>query len=47
VICTDKTGALTENRMEVKEVWTADANDPLRLIARIAAVAAACNSADL
>lgn len=24
VICTDKTGTLTQNRMEVKEVWTAD-----------------------
>ena len=24
VICTDKTGTLTQNRMEVKEVWTAE-----------------------
>ncbi len=24
VICTDKTGTLTQNRMEVKEVWTVD-----------------------
>ena len=29
VICTDKTGTLTQNRMEVKELWTAEYTPPL------------------
>ena len=28
VICTDKTGTLTQNRMEVKELWTAEYTPP-------------------
>ncbi|MFA5353529.1 MAG: cation-transporting P-type ATPase, partial [Thermodesulfovibrionales bacterium] len=28
VICTDKTGTLTQNRMEVKEAWTPDSREP-------------------
>ena len=56
VICTDKTGTLTENRMEVKGVWTAGgAIDPERVaqdgaqiaVSRLAAAAAACNNAEL
>ena len=53
VICTDKTGTLTENRMDVTGIWTAatgaigleDGSPPtLRALAR---TAAACNSAEL
>jgi calcium-translocating P-type ATPase len=56
VICTDKTGTLTENRMEVKGIWTAPrsvdsggAKDETvaAVTARMAAVMAACNNAEL
>ncbi|HXD60242.1 MAG TPA: cation-transporting P-type ATPase, partial [Thermoleophilaceae bacterium] len=40
VICTDKTGTLTENRMQVTEVWTAD--EP-----RLAQVLSLCTNAEL
>jgi len=40
VICTDKTGTLTENRMQVTEVWTAD--EP-----RLAHVLSLCTNAEL
>ena len=53
VICTDKTGTLTENRMDVTGIWTA-ATGPIGLERRIAAAlrplaraAAACNNAEL
>jgi calcium-translocating P-type ATPase len=55
VICTDKTGTLTENRMHVSEVWTAGAAGPLEElsgqatleVSAIAAALAACNNAEL
>ncbi len=47
VICTDKTGTLTANRMVVKNTWTAAGDDAPGVIARMAAVAAACNTAEL
>ena len=60
VICTDKTGTLTENRMRVVSVWLPDGeiaidaheapgHDAVRLpgLARLAAIAASCNNADL
>ncbi len=53
VICTDKTGTLTENRMNVKGIWTADGSggalsDTFAAVtARLAAVMAACNNAEL
>lgn len=43
VICTDKTGTLTQNRMEVKEVWTVDGNEPT--IRRLKEIAYLCNNA--
>ncbi len=43
VICTDKTGTLTENRMHVVDTWTPEGNGRHRL----AAIAAACTTADL
>jgi calcium-translocating P-type ATPase len=55
VICTDKTGTLTENRMRVVAVWTPDGE--LRIegaesshpaaFGHLAAIAAACSNADL
>ena len=56
VICTDKTGTLTENRMRASTVWTlederslerdvAEATTPL--LATLATAAAACSEADL
>ncbi|HTZ26558.1 MAG TPA: cation-transporting P-type ATPase [Streptosporangiaceae bacterium] len=59
VICTDKTGTLTENRMHVTAVWTPDGE--IRILAadsaaasreqpaltRVAEIAASCNNADL
>jgi magnesium-transporting ATPase (P-type) len=56
VVCTDKTGTLTENRMRVAEVWTpfrcVDAGDPLRAgsdggISALTEALAACNNATL
>jgi magnesium-transporting ATPase (P-type) len=60
VICTDKTGTLTENRMRVISVWLpegevaidehddADGVEARRPgLTRLAAIAAACNNADL
>ena len=56
VICTDKTGTLTENRMDVKGIWTAqgsvDSGGTLNdraaaATARLGAVMAACNNAEL
>lgn len=45
VICTDKTGTLTQNKMEVKEVWVADKQqDTLKLLLETAAL---CNNARL
>ena len=53
VICTDKTGTLTENRMDVTGIWT-PATGPIGLedgsipaLAPLARAAAACNSAEL
>jgi len=40
VICTDKTGTLTENRMRVTSLWAAP-----HALERVAAVIAACNNA--
>jgi len=45
VICTDKTGTLTENRMRVTSVWTPAAGKEAAVA--LAGVAAACNTADL
>jgi sodium/potassium-transporting ATPase subunit alpha len=43
VICTDKTGTLTQNRMEVQKTWTADGQESsLNIIAKIAYL---CNNA--
>lgn len=55
VICTDKTGTLTRNRMEVTGAWAAGGALELddgdgrtsELLSRLAAVAAACNNATL
>ena len=55
VICTDKTGTLTENRMDVKGIWTAQGSVAVgastetaaAVTARLAAVMAACNNAEL
>src|SRR5665213_3545379 len=46
VICTDKTGTLTENRMDVKVLWTVGGGQDERAAAvtgRLAAVMVACN----
>ncbi|HET9896249.1 MAG TPA: cation-transporting P-type ATPase [Streptosporangiaceae bacterium] len=56
VICTDKTGTLTENRMRVTMVWTADGEtgpgelDPAAVPAAVrdlAEIGALCNTAEL
>jgi calcium-translocating P-type ATPase len=48
VICTDKTGTLTENRMRVTTVWTPDGTDGQPPVPRLLARAlAACSNADL
>ena len=56
VICTDKTGTLTENRMRVSTIWTAPERvdlgaDPPTwrepVIGRLAKAMAACNNAEL
>lgn len=43
LICADKTGTMTENRMKVTEVWAMNGIDPKRL----AEAAASCNRAEL
>jgi len=45
VICTDKTGTLTENKMRVTSVWTPAGGKEAE--SALAGVAAACNAADL
>ena len=45
VICTDKTGTLTQNRMGVTTVWTP--GDDEESAALLAEVASSCNTADL
>ncbi len=54
VICTDKTGTLTENRMQAVSIWTSDGSLPLaqdgepsRLRAALARALADCNDAIL
>jgi magnesium-transporting ATPase (P-type) len=54
VICTDKTGTLTLNRMRVQRVWTmANEFDPFgeapvdSVVARLAAASTACNDAEV
>ena len=56
VICTDKTGTLTENRMKVTSIWTASAAGWLEtaswqrddtLLAAMSASISACNNAEL
>jgi len=59
VICTDKTGTLTQNRMHVTTMWTPDgeiqgfaagsaaASAGQTALTRLAQIAAACNNADL
>ena len=52
VICTDKTGTLTENRMHVSTVWTPDGQADIEPgqqpdLGPLARIAAACNNADL
>jgi len=57
IICTDKTGTLTENQMRVTTVWTPDgtvsldaappAGGPRALPGELARALAACNNADL
>jgi calcium-translocating P-type ATPase len=55
VICTDKTGTLTENRMRVTDVWTPDVDGALddptveasTSAGELAVVLALCNNADL
>jgi calcium-translocating P-type ATPase len=52
VICTDKTGTLTQNRMQVTELWTATEAAPpgsgrASPVAAMAEVMAACNNARL
>ena len=42
VICTDKTGTLTQNRMTVTDIWTPDGDR-----AALATAVSACNNADL
>ncbi|HWO68334.1 MAG TPA: cation-transporting P-type ATPase, partial [Umezawaea sp.] len=46
VICTDKTGTLTQNRMRVTDVWTAGGPDRDVLAPRLAAAIAACTNAE-
>lgn len=45
VICSDKTGTITENRMTVREVWLLKDNDHERYL--IGQIAASCNHAEL
>jgi calcium-translocating P-type ATPase len=52
VICTDKTGTLTQNRMQVVRLWAGDGErtpgrEPVLPLAAMAAVMAACNNARL
>lgn len=43
VICSDKTGTITENRMTVTDIWSADQSDEALLVE----IAASCNRAQL
>jgi len=43
VICTDKTGTLTQNRMEVRELWTLDRDEST--MRRLKEIAYFCNNA--
>ncbi|MGO8957231.1 MAG: cation-translocating P-type ATPase [Streptosporangiaceae bacterium] len=52
VICTDKTGTLTQNRMQVLRLWAAHAerapgSEQVPAVMAMAAVMAACNNAEL
>jgi calcium-translocating P-type ATPase len=55
VICTDKTGTLTENRMRVTEIWTLDravapsegGSARVGVVAALAETIATCNNADV
>ena len=52
VICTDKTGTLTQNRMQVVRRWAGHAertpgSEPVPALIAMAAVMAACNNAEL
>ncbi len=52
VICTDKTGTLTRNRMQVVRLWAGHAertpgSEPVPALTAMAAVMAACNNAEL
>jgi len=45
VICSDKTGTITENRMTVREVWLKDDDEHERYL--LGQIAASCNHAEL
>lgn len=47
VICADKTGTITENRMEVRETWTDGGGGTDGGVALLALIGASCNRAQL